>query len=240
MYSRDKGKGTLELMSKIKLLLRRTFVYDIVDRVRDRKEKPQIRAQQEAEIREWEAKGKPLPPPHVLKQRTLEHYAKAFSLQILIETGTYQGDMVEAMKDAFNKIYSIELKRELYERATKRFDRNDHISIIHGDSGKVLREVLAKINEPCLFWLDGHYSAGITAKGELDTPINEELNHILNHPVEGHVILIDDARLFVGENHYPRIDELKDIILKRHSDWILEDEHDIIRIHKKPTEMEVG
>jgi len=223
-------------MSTIKTLLKRTFLYDIVKPVRQRKEEYKIRARQEAEIREWESLGKPLPPPHIVKQRTLEQYAKKFSLHTLIETGTYQGDMVEAMKDAFNKIFSIELESELYERAKKRFNSNDHISIIHGDSGEVLSDVLAEVDEPCLFWLDGHYSAGITAKGEADTPINEELNHILNHPVVGHVILIDDARLFVGQNQYPRIDELKDTILKRHPDWILEAEHDIIRIHRVPTE----
>jgi len=48
-----------------------------------------------------------------VKQRTVEHYGKTFFLQVLIETGTYQGDMVEAMKDIFDKIFSIELKREL-------------------------------------------------------------------------------------------------------------------------------
>jgi protein-L-isoaspartate O-methyltransferase len=50
------------------------------------------------------------------------------------------------MKDIFDKIFSIELKRELYERATKRFETNGHISIILGDSGKVLRDVLVEID----------------------------------------------------------------------------------------------
>ncbi len=136
------------MISTIKFLLTRTFLYEPDHSLRQRKENQQTHAQKEAEIREWEATGKPIPPPHTVKQRTLEHYAKAFSLRILIETGTYQGDMVEAMKDSFNKIFSIELKRELYERATKRFDSNDHISIIHGDSGKVLREVLAEVASP--------------------------------------------------------------------------------------------
>jgi len=229
----DSGPRYLEVISTIKLLLKRTPLYGIVSRLRRRKEKRQFRARQEAEIREWEALGKPNPPPHIVKQRTVEHYGKTFSLRVLIETGTYQGDMVEAMKDIFDKIISIELKRELYERATKRFKTNGHISIILGDSGKVLRDVLVEIDEPCLFWLDGHYSAGITAKEEVDTPIRKELDHILNHPVAGHVILIDDARLFVGVNHYPRIEELKDILLTSHPDWILDVEHDIIRIHQK-------
>ena len=31
---------------------------------------------------------------------------------------------------------------------------------------------------PAIFWLDGHYSAGITAMGEQATPIFKELTHI--------------------------------------------------------------
>lgn len=217
------------MIATIRSLVKRTFVYDIVTAVRVHR----TRELQELEIREWQANAEPVPPPHIVKQRTLEQYAKTFSLKTLIETGTYQGDMVEAMKDVFNTIYSIELDGELYRRAKERFSSMDHISIIHGDSGKVLPEVLAKLKEPCLFWLDGHYSAGITAKGDADTPINEELDHILNHPVAGHVILIDDARLFVGEDHYPKIDELKDSILRRDPDQVFEVRHDIVRIHRK-------
>jgi hypothetical protein len=85
-----------------------------------------------------------------------------------------------------------------------------------------------------LFWLDGHYSGGITAKGPLDTPIVKELDSILNHSVTGHVILIDDARCFVGENDYPTIDELREILHTERPRWVFEVKDDIIRIHEKP------
>jgi hypothetical protein len=86
-----------------------------------------------------------------------------------------------------------------------------------------------------LFWLDAHYypnSGGTTAKGELETPIIKELHCILNHPVEGHVILIDDAREFPGRNNYPTIAQLQDLIVKRHPNRAFEVKDDIIRIHK--------
>jgi len=78
----------------------------------------------------------------------------------------------------------VELSTELYERAKRKFSRYKHISIFKGDSSKVLPEILSQIEEPCLFWLDGHYSKGITATGEKETPILEELKHIFNHPIE--------------------------------------------------------
>jgi hypothetical protein len=53
-----------------------------------------------------------------------------------------------------------------------------------------------QLQEPALFWLDGHYSGVDTGKDELDTPVSAELEAILGSPVKGHVILIDDARCF--------------------------------------------
>jgi hypothetical protein len=81
--------------------------------------------------------------------------------------------MVEAMKDVFEQIYSIELSRDLYEKAMKRFTGVTHIRLIRGDSGKELGRVVNEIDRPALFWLDGHYSAGVAAKGEKDTPFTK-------------------------------------------------------------------
>ena len=106
-----------------------------------------------------------------------------------------------------------------------------NVDIIQGDSGKVFPAILPQIEEPCLFWLDGHYSAGITAKGQLETPIIEELQAIFNHPEKtNHVILIDDARCFTGENDYPELSELKELVAKNLPNHIWEVKDDIIRI----------
>jgi len=179
----------------------------------------------------WKKKGRPLPPPHLYKQRTVKEYAKVFSIMTFIETGTYEGAMVEATKTIFNKIYSIELDMTLYKNAKQRFSRFKNITIIQGDSRKVLPKLLKSIESPCLFWLDAHYSGGITAKGELETPIIQELQCILNHPIKKHVILIDDARYFVGQNDYPTTEELKKFVLTINPNLVFEIENDIIRIH---------
>ena len=39
-------------------------------------------------------------------------------------------------------------------------------------------ELVRQLDGPALFWLDGHYSGGDTAKGELDTPVSAELESI--------------------------------------------------------------
>ena len=73
-------------------------------------------------------------------------------------------------KKFFKRIYSIELSEDLFNMAKKRFRNNSHIKIIQGDSGDVLKNVLIEITEPGIFWLDGHYSAGITVKGKKGMP----------------------------------------------------------------------
>src|SRR6266536_4483435 len=147
-------------------------------------------------LEEWERQGRPVPPPHVVKQRVLRTYAERYHLKVFVETGTYRGDMVAAMKPLFEKIYSIELSEALFDEARRRFKSDPHIELIHGDSGRELGRVVQRIAQPALFWLDGHYSAGDTARGPKDTPVYEELEHILRAPDLGHVIVIDDARVF--------------------------------------------
>ena len=66
-------------------------------------------------VRNWNKKANPIPVPNAIKQRTIKEYAKIFSVETFIETGTYLGDMVNAVMDTFNKIYSIELDKTLYE-----------------------------------------------------------------------------------------------------------------------------
>jgi hypothetical protein len=138
--------------------------------------------------------------------------------------------MIEATKECFSQIYSIELSNELYKKAKKRFSGENKISIIHGDSGIELEKIIKKIDQPALFWLDGHYSGGVTAKGDKDTPIYEELAHILSSPQRGHVIIIDDARCFGRDSDYPTINELIDFIKTKRPDAKIEVECDSIRI----------
>ncbi|MBM9538576.1 hypothetical protein [Desulfobulbus alkaliphilus] len=186
--------------------------------------------EQRREVNEWVRRGRPAPPPHIIKQRTIREFAEKFGVNVLIETGTYYGDMVEAMKGYFSRIYSIELSKELYEKANRKFAGDNRISIIYGDSGIELGELISNLHEPALFWLDGHYSAGVTAKGDKDTPIYEELKHIFSSSQKGHVIIIDDARCFGRDPAYPSINELSEFIKSNISNVKIEVKDDSIRV----------
>jgi hypothetical protein len=209
------------MLNSIKQAIKKTLPDDVLKLRRDLEAR-----------RAWEKQGRPSPPPHIIKEELIRDFARTFNTNILIETGTYLGDMVHAMKKSFSRIISFELDQTLAAQAQDRFAKDEHIEIVQGDSGKLLGDYLRTINEACLFWLDGHYSGGITAKGTLETPIKKELTAILSHPVDGHVILIDDARCFTGENDYPTLDELRNFVADRKPDHKFSVEHDCIRIHK--------
>lgn len=164
------------------------------------------------------------------KGALVRDYVKRFFIDTFIETGTYTGDMVTDIAPHVKKVYSIELDEKLYEFARERFRDNSHIHLYQGDSGEILPKILSTsdIKEPCLFWLDAHYSGGITAKGDTDTPVLKELSAILESPYD-HVILIDDARCYVGDD-YPTIETIRDIVHKVRPDWSFEVKDDIIRI----------
>jgi hypothetical protein len=185
----------------------------------------------------WIANGKHVPPPHIVKQMVIKEYAEKFGITQFIETGTYLGEMIHAVLDKFSVIHSIELVDKYYKRAKNIFSRFPHVKIMQGDSGKRLPEILAVVDVPCLFWLDGHYSGG-NERAEKETPILEEVCAILQHPVKDHIILIDDARMFTGTHDYPTIDRLKEIVREKDREMIFEEKDDIIRIYRKNSRSE--
>jgi hypothetical protein len=180
-------------------------------------------------LEKWEKDGRPLPPPHRFKQLVIEEYRKDYKINIMVETGTYKGDMVYAMKDIFKQIFSIELGFDLWKSASKRFRNDNHITILQGDSGKVLVDLVPKITDRAIFWLDGHYSAGITSMGEKECPIFEELSSILSSEIN-HILLIDDARCFNGNGDYPTVEKLSEYILSKKALSKISVEDDIIRV----------
>jgi hypothetical protein len=181
------------------------------------------------EILHWLKSGCCGVAPHPIKMMVVRSYLKKFSIKDFVETGTYLGDTLGYIAECGVRCTSIELSRELYEAARKRFNGYKNVKLVHGDSGQRLPELLKGINNPVLFWLDGHYSSGITASAETHTPVSAELQSILSHPIKRHVILVDDARCFDGKNDYPHLDDLLRV-MREDGSYSAEITTDIIRL----------
>ena len=99
---------------------------------------------------------------------------------VFIETGTRTGGTTFKMSPYFDTVHTVELSETLYLQ-TKSVANSKQYNNIHfhlGDSAKVLYDILPTINQKAIFYLDGHWSAGNTARGPKDCPVIEELQSI--------------------------------------------------------------
>jgi hypothetical protein len=180
----------------------------------------------------WKLRGEPVRSPHLVKQLTVRGYGRQFGLKTLIETGTYYGEMVSAVKNDFDTIYSIEYDAELAKAATTRFARLPHIHILQGDSQVALPELLRSVTQPCLFWLDAGYWGWDQLRRDPER-LSLEVEAILGHAVKEHVILMDDARCLNGQKGAITVEELKTRVRGKYPGRTTELKHDIVRITPK-------
>ena len=181
---------------------------------------------------EWARRGRPYPPPDAVKRATLLAYAQRFQLPNFVETGTFLGNTTLAMQPHFGQLYTIEIDQKLFAAAQQRLQPHANVRVILGDSATQLRNLLQDLpaDRRCLFWLDGHYSGTVTGKGQQYTPIRDELRAICQHSTR-HVILVDDARLFIDQKDgYPSVPELTEMLAQFSPGAHLEIADDIIRI----------
>jgi hypothetical protein len=180
------------------------------------------------EFNEWKLKGCPVPPPHAAKQEKIEELARLYRCETFIETGTYLGDTIYSQRKNFKRLISIELSERLYKAAARRFRSYPEIEICHGNSGDILARIMSGIKTRALLWLNGHYSGGITAKGKTESPVYRELDAVFSNNDLRHIIMIDDARLFIGKRDYPTFEELKDFIQRKNPEYWINVDTDII------------
>jgi len=114
-----------------------------------------------------------------------------------VETGTFGGRTIKNLHNIFKKLYTIEISETLYKKTKNKLNHLNNINFILGDSSIKIKEVLNNIEDKCIFWLDGHWSGGITGKGECDVPLIDECKSIDElYKFNECVIIIDDYRLF--------------------------------------------
>lgn len=160
------------------------------------------------ESRRWIRSGCPSPAPAMVKAEIVRGHVRTSGARVFIETGTYLGTTVQHVARLGVECHTIEIDEALHRRATRALARHTNIDVILGNSAEELPRLLKELAEPAVFWLDGHFSGGVTGRGDLYSPIRTELMAILDHRVKRHVVLIDDARLFDGTDDYPRLAEL--------------------------------
>lgn len=155
----------------------------------------------------------------------IKRIVTAFDVPYFVETGTAGGESVRVAASMFEKCWTIELIQERYE-ANIHWQWPSNISFLHGDSVEFLPELAKGFKkEYALYWLDAHYSDNKRSEeGVIECPLLQEIEAIATK-YSGAILLIDDARLFLGPppwpndpRQWPRIEEIFATI-KKNYEW---------------------
>lgn len=171
-----------------------------------------------------------------IDQALVRELQKLLGFTNFVETGTFRGESLAAVHRLFPHCLSVELSPEYHAAAANRFAAFPQVTVLLGDSPKVLAERRATYaGKPTLFWLDAHWCAAENSAGEKSQcPLLEEISAIGRIDARS-AILIDDARLFLGPppkpheiSAWPTLDAVYNQLRKVSSDHALLHYNDVL------------
>ena len=121
---------------------------------------------------------------------------QGFKAEYFIETGTASGESTSIASDLYEVCHTIDVNANT---AWECFEYGENVTFHVGNSVHVLPEIISQIptDEYVVFWLDAHYSDSVPAQEDIvECPTIDEIQAI--SPIQKAVIVIDDARLFLG------------------------------------------
>tara|TARA_Y100000004_G_C8922934_1_gene416270 strand:+ start:69 stop:578 length:510 start_codon:yes stop_codon:yes gene_type:complete len=125
--------------------------------------------------------------------------------KIFIETGSFTGVGIQKALDAgFTEIYSCELMKKHYDSCMDRFSDNDNVSLYLGSSEDFLPEILEKVDQPFVLWLDAHGGYQGVAGEPLRQYLPKEFEVLSNYSdkLNNSVIMVDDANQFLNDQEF--------------------------------------
>ena len=168
-----------------------------------------------------------------LDPHLLEALRRQLPLRMFFETGTYEAGTTTAVAPHFDRVWTAELSPVLCDRARQKLAAFKHVEVIHGSSPEVLRtRAPALASSSVLYWLDAHWCGGLSGGTTNECPLLDELAAIatLN---DSSVILIDDARYFIGPppaphkaDHWPGLLQIETALRRvsnQHGLWVVND-----------------
>lgn len=94
-----------------------------------------------------------------------------FDIETAVETGTCLGSTTLFLSNNFKTVYTVEINQSYLKIAKQKFISRKNIETILGDSSKVLRGILDRLNNKTIIFLDAHW--------EKHCPLKDELKQIL-------------------------------------------------------------
>jgi len=135
-----------------------------------------------------------------LPSKSLSKLVSNLALEVgartFVETGTYRGDTAAWAAEHFTIVHSIEICQRYIDLSANRLRSFDHVQVHKGDTRTLMREIVALLTGPTVFWLDAHSGGGFFGDKD-DCPLLHELAAISAASVQTYVF-IDDARGFTA------------------------------------------
>lgn len=125
----------------------------------------------------------------------------AMGLTTFVEGGTYQGGTSRWASERFARVITMENSMEMHTIASQNLQGIGNVSLLLGDSRQHLPNIAAS-EDNVLYWLDAHWSGGVTYGEGDECPLLEELAFIFKAD-QNCAILVDDARLFLAPPPLP-------------------------------------
>jgi hypothetical protein len=155
------------------------------------------------------ARGVPINLHSYLKYLTLRSLGRSTGARTLVETGTFLGVTAARCAHCFSQVVTIELDVELARKATRYLSGLPNVEVLQGDAVELLPLIFSdRKYEAAVVFLDGHFSGGVTAHGNVAEPAIPELEILARHSDMIRGIVIDDFRLFGSEPGFPKKSEL--------------------------------
>jgi len=128
-----------------------------------------------------------------------EHIDDPNQFKIFIETGTAYGQTLQEVQPYFEKIFTVEISEKLWEWLQPQIQQFENVDHVLGDSLIEIPKFLDSLTEEdkVFFWLDAHWSQGLSGKNHLDVPLIEECVIIdEQYKADVGLVVIDDVRMF--------------------------------------------
>ena len=123
-----------------------------------------------------------------------------------METGTNIGESTVMVSNLFESVLSVEADPTLAKcaRALVGYMGIHNTEIHEGHSVEFVKRLEPRVGSQCVFFLDAHYSRGITTRMYGNCPLQEELNVIVSRFPKA-VIVADDVRTMNGRRGFPSL-----------------------------------
>lgn len=123
----------------------------------------------------------------------------AYGLKYFVETGTYKAGTASWASGEFEHVWTIEGYEPFYLRNMAAHSDKANLTMMLGDSRKMLPAALELFDGPALIWLDAHWLGNtiLSAGTDGECPLVEEIAAI-HASGRQHFVLIDDAHCFQG------------------------------------------